>query len=75
MFFPSLSVPNSLLVIASKVQNRSLQDLERLVDFRLVDDQRRCQTNRIAMCRLGQQTVFLQLQAHLPGVMLCFNVK
>ena len=47
-----------------------LDDLHRLQELLLSDDERRRQANDVALRRLGQQSVLLQPQAHLvarPG--------
>lgn len=54
----------------SERQDGLVDDLHRLLDLVLLDDERRGQPDDVAVRRLGQQPVVSESQAHLPRVVV-----
>lgn len=47
-----------------------LDDVDALAQLVLLDDERRGQSDDVAVCGLGQQAIVTETQAHLPGIIV-----
>ena len=53
------------------LQHGARDDLQTLLQLQLVDDKGRGKTDDVTVCGLGQQTIVPELEAHVPGAVLC----